>query len=186
MRAGRFSSHIDKECSRCGAEEDEVHLFFLCPFAKAAWFASPWHLRSEVFATNHHSIPAIIHAILASGHPNASISNLYTFLWCLWKSRNDSLFGRKVNKPLQVQAAANAILRATRIDDRNNPVLSLEAGNQHNSHLQESVTLEYAMHAGTVFFVDAAWKPTQGHQLAPAGIGIFIQNPGLADRKSVV
>ena len=36
MRAGRFSTHIDKECSSCGIDENQVHLFFLCPFAKAA------------------------------------------------------------------------------------------------------------------------------------------------------
>jgi hypothetical protein len=47
-RAGRFSTHIEKDCSRCGQEEDDMHMFFLCPFAKAVWFAAPWHLRSEV------------------------------------------------------------------------------------------------------------------------------------------
>jgi hypothetical protein len=51
---------LDKECSKCGDEENEVYLFFLCPFAKAAWFTSPWHIRSEAYATNHHSVPAII------------------------------------------------------------------------------------------------------------------------------
>ena len=43
-RASRFSSHIKKECSRCGGVEDELHLFFLCPFSKAAWFCHPWFI----------------------------------------------------------------------------------------------------------------------------------------------
>jgi hypothetical protein len=43
--------------------------FFLCPFAKAAWFSSPWLLRSEVYFANRGSIPAVIEAILSSGIP---------------------------------------------------------------------------------------------------------------------
>jgi hypothetical protein len=35
MRAGRFSTHIDKQCSRCGLEENEVHLFFPLPICKS-------------------------------------------------------------------------------------------------------------------------------------------------------
>jgi hypothetical protein len=60
-----------------------MHLLFLCPFSKAAWFSHPWYIRSEALATTHRSIPEIIHAIFSSGHPMASIENIYTFLWCL-------------------------------------------------------------------------------------------------------
>jgi hypothetical protein len=80
-RAGRYSIHIDEECSRCSLIEDEMHLFFLCPFAKAAWFSNPWFIRSEYYAAQYNSIPAMIQVILTSGHPNASIANVYTFIW---------------------------------------------------------------------------------------------------------
>jgi hypothetical protein len=50
-----------------------MHLLFLCPFSKAAWFSHPWYIRSEALATTHRSIPEIIHAIFSSGHPMASI-----------------------------------------------------------------------------------------------------------------
>ena len=40
-RAGRFSKHISVICSRCNLEEDEMHLFFGCHFAKAVWFLQP-------------------------------------------------------------------------------------------------------------------------------------------------
>jgi hypothetical protein len=41
-RASRFSKHIKPNCARCGCVEDEMHLFFLCPFSKAAWYCHPW------------------------------------------------------------------------------------------------------------------------------------------------
>jgi hypothetical protein len=116
MHAGRFSSHIDKKCSRYGVEENEVDLFFVFPLTKDAWFYSPWYLSSEVFATIHHSIHAIIQAVHSSGDSNASTSNLYTFLWCLCNP-NDSMF-RKANEPLQVHALAIAITQSARSDDQ--------------------------------------------------------------------
>jgi hypothetical protein len=77
---------------------------------KAAWFSHPWFIRIEVFAPDHHFVTSIIHAIMFFGHPNVSVVNMYTFLWCLWKSRNDALL-RKVNKPSQVYVAMKAILQ---------------------------------------------------------------------------
>ena len=38
LRASRFSIHISKNCCRCGQQEDEFHLFFMCSFSRAAWF----------------------------------------------------------------------------------------------------------------------------------------------------
>ena len=37
-RASKFSKHISENCARCGNLEDEMHMLFLCPFSKAAWF----------------------------------------------------------------------------------------------------------------------------------------------------
>jgi hypothetical protein len=68
MRACKFLSRIDKKGSRCGAKENEVHLFFLCPFSKDDWFYSPWYLRSDFFATSSHSIPAVMQTILSYRH----------------------------------------------------------------------------------------------------------------------
>lgn len=44
MRRGISIS--DTSCIHgCDGEEDETHVFFACPFAKALWFASPWGIR---------------------------------------------------------------------------------------------------------------------------------------------
>ncbi|XP_044365064.1 uncharacterized protein [Triticum aestivum] len=91
-RAGKYSKHIDKECSRCSAEEDEQHIFFTCPYARAAWFAKPWYIRMDNFISNSTSIITIILNLLSSDHPHASLTNIFTFMWCLWKVRNEKLF----------------------------------------------------------------------------------------------
>jgi hypothetical protein len=62
--ASRFSSHIEKDCCRCGVPENDMHLFFLCPFAKAAWFDKPWFLRTEIMMHNVHSVALAIKSLL--------------------------------------------------------------------------------------------------------------------------
>jgi hypothetical protein len=99
-RASGFSKHIDEDFSRCGGVEDEMHVVFLCPFAKAAWFCQPWSIKSELMAADAHpSIPDMIHVLLSSGHPKINPTILYAFLWCLWKARNETLFSREINYP---------------------------------------------------------------------------------------
>jgi hypothetical protein len=78
---------------------------------------TPWYIRTEVIAENNHSIPQMLNILLNSAHPEININSLYTFLWFLWKARNDTLFGRKFCKPLQVYPAANAIMQGSRLED---------------------------------------------------------------------
>jgi hypothetical protein len=76
-RAGRFSTHIHSNCSRCGQEEDEMHLFFLCPFAKAAWYSSPWFIKTKLLFNDHQLLPDMIHFLLSSNHPCISVKTLF-------------------------------------------------------------------------------------------------------------
>ena len=101
-RAGKYSKHINSACARCGVEEDEMHMLFLCHFSKAAWFSHPWYIRTELIVQEHRSIPAVLQFLFSSNHPHITPVNLYTFLWCLWKARNDLLFNRKSLQPGQV------------------------------------------------------------------------------------
>ena len=79
-RASRFSKHVESECCRCGSIEDEMHILFLCPFSKAAWFCHPWYLRTEILATLHHNVADMIQALLSLGHPQIDLTGIYTFL----------------------------------------------------------------------------------------------------------
>jgi hypothetical protein len=108
-RAGKYSLHISKLCARCGIDEDDIHLFFTCPFSKADWFTAPWFIRSEYIVANCSSLTQIIMNLLNMNHPHASLSNILTFLWCIRKSRNDNLFGRNKGQPYQIQHMAQAI-----------------------------------------------------------------------------
>jgi hypothetical protein len=80
-RASRYSKHIEKDCYRCGVSETDMHLFFLCPFAKAAWFDKPWFLRTEVITQNVTSIALVIKSLLWLNHPEANLTSIATFMW---------------------------------------------------------------------------------------------------------
>jgi hypothetical protein len=154
--------------------EDEMHMLFLYPFAKATWFYAPWFIRTEVLAENDQSIPHMIQALLSSSHPQINISSLFTFLWCLWKARNDSLFNKNFTTPCQVFPAANAIMQGSKLED--------DVSKQHNqAHLTKQCLKSkqdpFSI-TSNVICTDAAWKCGSNQDPTPAGIGIIIQIQG--------
>jgi hypothetical protein len=132
-RAGKFSKHISKLCSRCGMEEDDTHLFFTCNFARAAWFIAPWFIRSDNLVLNCNSITQIFQNLLNMNHPHASLPNILTFMWCLWKSRNDNLFNRKPGNPHQIHQMAQAIRHNLEMEDIHKPMLLQSNSSQCNA-----------------------------------------------------
>lgn len=176
MRAGKFSSHIIKQCARCDQEENDIHIFFTCLFAKAAWFSEPWNIRSEFFVQNFGSIPAIIQALLTSNHPHASLNNIITFLWCIWKFRNDNLFGRKSNSPMQVYPAMQAIIKSQELVSCAN-IAGSPTEIAHKP--KQGCSLETdAWITGCKVYTDAAWKKNttaSKNDSSKTGIGIVIQ-----------
>jgi hypothetical protein len=149
-----------------------MHLFFLCTFSKAVWFSTPWFIRTEILAENHRSVSQMIQALLLSGHRHINIPNLYTFLWCLWKARDDALFNKKSTDPRRVYPAANAILQGARLED----YISEQGQQQTGSTIQVWEPQQDPFnYAGNAICCDAAWKNADNQSPTPVGIGIVIQ-----------
>lgn len=134
MRAGRSSIHISQNYCRCAQQEDDFHLFFLCDFARAAWFSSPWFLRSDILVQGHSTMHSILIHLVTMGHPHASLQNVLDFLWCIWKARNDFLFDRKKYLPYQVQIIAANMDYSFQEEPFHFPNKQSRTNNQHASH----------------------------------------------------
>jgi ribonuclease HI len=180
-RAGKYSKHISKLCCRCGLEEDDIHLFFTCHFAKAAWFISPWFIRSDQVIQNNSSLTHIIMNLLNINHPYASLQNIFTFMWCLWKSRNDCLFGRKKGEPYQINLNAQAILNNLELVVASDPLLQVQPKSQIPTGISaipvQGVTLQSDLViAGAKVYSDASWKCKKiPGGVGATGIGVFLQ-----------
>jgi hypothetical protein len=79
-RASRYSRHISNNCCWCGLQENDIHLFFTCTFARAAWFQSPWYLRVDLITQNSQTFHTTVLQLLALDHPHVNIPNIFTFM----------------------------------------------------------------------------------------------------------
>jgi hypothetical protein len=182
-RAGKYSKHISKYCCRCGLEEDDIHLFFTCHFVKAAWFSSPWYIRTEMIIQNTRSLPQILLNILSMPHPHASLENILTFMWCIWKSRNDCLFGRKKVEPYQININAQALLNKIELPKPTDVTLQVMPQTiqltKQQGLLEQGETLTADLQVpGARIYSDAAWKSKKAlgtTGIEATGIGVFMQ-----------
>lgn len=116
-------------------------------------------------------------------HPHASLQNILTFMWCIWKSRGDCLFDRKKGAPHQINVNAQAIqnnlelcyLTETPLQVQQQLVQALSShtlpapGNTINTDLGI---------VGPKMYSDAAWKTRRSPGTAGSmvtGLGIFCQ-----------
>lgn len=56
-----------------------MHIFFNCVYARAAWFANHWYIRTDLLCQNSHSLVTIILNLANSNHPYATWSNIFHF-----------------------------------------------------------------------------------------------------------
>ena len=93
--AGKLSKHIKQQCTSCINIENDMHILFLWPLSKVAWFSHPWYLNTKNLTLQNHTAPQMIHASLNYNHQEANLANVYTILWCVWKAKNNVLFNRR-------------------------------------------------------------------------------------------
>jgi hypothetical protein len=118
-------------------------------------------------------------------HPHATIQNIFTFLWCIWKARNDDVFCRNPSMPHQIHQAAQALTNAESLQLSSQPAgtqLERNRERQSSSLLAQDSTLKSdLLITGTKVFSDASWqtKKIPGQQGQPAtGVGVYIQTNG--------
>lgn len=183
-RMGKYSKHISKLCARCGVEEDELHILFNCTFARAAWFARPWFIRIDQLLENSNSISTILLNLVNSNHPHATLSNIFTFMWCLWKCRNDKLFQRKESSPIQVFHAAQAIINSLEIETQTNVKKEMQVHHERgssyegNNYMQGSTIDISKLSEENIIFIDASWQPHNSMREASntkACLGVYMQ-----------
>jgi hypothetical protein len=116
----------------------------------------------DLIAQNSHDVHTIVLHLLALDHPHISLTNIFTFLWCLWKMRNEKLFNNLNGQPNQVIIRTNALLNSLQIHKA--PALPAKPP-------QTPLELSYS---GPKFFVDAAWKRRPNGQPSKACIGIHL------------
>ncbi|XP_056864399.1 uncharacterized protein LOC130511429 [Raphanus sativus] len=80
-------------CPHCLEPETELHLFFLCPFAKQVWEAAPFTTPPD-FATitTLHDAFLIMSTLLCVPPTGISSSLTSWLLWSIWTSRNTLVF----------------------------------------------------------------------------------------------
>ena len=100
--------------------------------------------------------------LLNMNHPHASIQNILTFIWCLWKSRNDNRFAMKQGAPYQINLAAQAVMSNLEMYDYCDKTMQVH--NQAPVNAADNLTVQGSTIktdltiAGPKVFSDAAWK----------------------------
>jgi hypothetical protein len=114
-------------------------------------------------------------------HPNGSIENILTFMWCLWKARNDCLFNKKENTPLQFHHMTNAIQQNLELLDVMQDSIQVE---QPRTGIQEELaypgsTISTDLQIkGSKIFSDATWtkrNPSGAQEVDMTGLGLYCQ-----------
>jgi hypothetical protein len=132
----------------------------------------------EVFVQNANSFAAVFLSLLSfGGHPDASLASLATFLWCLWKARNDQLFGKKI-KPEQIALNSKALLHDLVSPLTPNANAALLVTDRQPVPKPGETVLVYFDVAGPKIYIDAVWKLISGQEVARPGLGIYLAIPG--------
>jgi hypothetical protein len=110
---------------------------------------------------NIHSVASAIQALLWLNHPEVNLTSIATFMWCIWKARNDELFCRKKHKPQQMEVQSKALLSNMETQPAISPQQEQEArpkiGRSIAPKSGDTVSSDFYF-AGPKLYADAAWK----------------------------
>lgn len=133
-------------------------------------------------------------------HPNATISNIFTFLWCLWKARNDALFRAKLSLPHHIWTASLATSSCENFQElvqdscpqgrSNQEAVSRHPMRQGDEQLLQGCTVKSNLAiAGSKVYSDASWHrahiPGRG-DLPATGIGVFIHQQDAHQERQIM
>lgn len=125
-------------------------------------------------------------------HPHASRSNIFNFLWCIWKSRNDCLFARKYSYPHQVHLVAAAmahfnITQQISLDNCNDNNQSHNTGNNNVTPHQCCTLMSDLLIAGAKIYSHTSFKcskiPGLSNGNTATGIGVYLNF--MQDQRSI-
>jgi hypothetical protein len=106
-------------------------------------------------------------------HPNATLENVLTFMWYLWKCRNDNLFNKKPGHPNHIYIMANSmkhnleLVDVLQVQEQKTTEWSADLSNsrsttrkfEYNQKPPQGHTVNSdLMIKGTKIFCDVAWK----------------------------
>jgi hypothetical protein len=102
------------------------------------------------------------------------LNYIATFLWSIWKARNDSLFGRKKLLPGQIALHTKALLKNLESTPlMTTPSADLAPLPDRIPKQGETISV-FSICAGPELFIDAAWKAGRRQALVRAGIGVYL------------
>lgn len=179
------TSKGNPHCAICNqAEEDVIHMLFLCPFARACWLLGPLALRTDELPQD---LPLIFTSIF-----NQSSEELRTVMansaWAIWRCRNEKTYGGQV----PIFERFSKILFAVGMETRIAASYIQKNGNLLGDH--SLIASRYSCK------VDGSWKPpwrgglgfvveegTQlmGYRAAPSRVCSPIQAEAVALREAI-
>jgi hypothetical protein len=107
-RTVRYSIHIDKHCSTCGAVKDDAHLFFHCILPRVVWFSFNPSMRTDNLPHESDGVQLILQSFISNSMSDSLFQKILITTWYIWKARNDKRFQKNTWTPMQVHNAVAA------------------------------------------------------------------------------